>query len=326
VRSSVVVVAVLVTLTTTACSRDDATALSTVATTTHSPASTVAVVTSTIAPTTTATTTTTLPVMHHEPTGWDDWPDCPAELSPSVPGERLTVPWFDDRPTMLQRSADPNDPLIVVFHGQNGCIEKVQGQTDLEQIATAWGVNVLWLSGKPVPTRSWNTNGHCCTPASSEHVDDIPYVEAAIAMARASGLHPSRVLAIGKSNGAGMAVSVGCRRPDLFDVVVAIAGWASVSCDRAELSLMVEIGTEDEVFEVSQSQAIVDMWRSRVATCLDPPTEEVRERATITTWRCGDQFIRFTVIDGMGHLWPTYPWFNADEEILHIARGELPSP
>ena len=44
---------------------------------------------------------------------------------------------------------------------------QVQGQTDLEQIATGWGVNVLWLSGKPVPTRSWNTNGRCCTPASN---------------------------------------------------------------------------------------------------------------------------------------------------------------
>ena len=230
----------------------------------------------------------------------------------------------DDRPTMLQRSADPAGPLLVIFHGQNGCIEKVQGQTDLEQIATGWGVNVLWLSGKPVPTRSWNTNGRCCTPASSEHVDDLPYVEAAIGAARATGLTPSRVVAVGKSNGAGMAVSVGCRRPDLFDVVVAIAGWASVQCDRAELSLMVEIGTEDEVFEVSESRAIVDMWRSRVLTCPDPPTEERRERALVTTWRCGEQFIRFTVIDGMGHLWPTYPWFDADDEILRIARGEIP--
>ena len=85
-----------------------------------------------------------------------------------------------------------------------------------------------------------------------------------------------------------------------------------------------EIGTEDEVFEVSESRAIVDMWRSRVLTCPDPPTEERRERALVTTWRCGEQFIRFTVIDGMGHLWPTYPWFDADDEILRIARGEIP--
>ena len=264
--------------------------------------------------------------MHHEPTGWDDWPDCPTDPSiAAAPGDRLAVAGHDDRPTLLQTSFDPTGPLIVVFHGQNGCIEKVQGQTDLEEIATDWGVNVLWLSGAPVPTRSWNTNGRCCEPASTRGVDDLPYVEAAVAAAIDTGLDPSRIVALGKSNGAGMAVTAGCRRPMLFDVVVSIAGWAPVGCDRADLSLFVEVGTDDEVFEVSDSRAIVDRWLSDVVTCEQPPVEETRERARISTWTCGEQFVRFAVVEGMGHLWPTWSWFNADEEILRIALGELPA-
>ncbi len=199
-----------------------------------------AAATTTEAPT---TTTTTLP-----------------HIEDSVKGRRLQIAGYEDRPTILQRSTNDAGPLIVLFHGMNGCIEKFQKQTDIELIGTKYGVNLLWLSGKPLPTRSWNTNGRCCEPASTNHLDDFAYVQAAINKVKSLGLTPSKYLAVGKSNGAGMAVAVGCHFPEIFSVVVSVAGWASTSCVRANLSLVAMGGTADIKLGAVPAAGIANTW------------------------------------------------------------------
>ena len=281
-----------------------------------------AVTTTTEAPT---TTTTTLPHMYHEPTTEAEWGDCPATgIEDSVKGRRLQIAGYEDRPTILQRSTNDAGPLIVLFHGMNGCIEKFQKQTDIELIGTKYGVNLLWLSGKPLPTRSWNTNGRCCEPASTNHLDDFAYVQAAINKVKSLGLTPSKYLAVGKSNGAGMAVAVGCHFPEIFSVVVSVAGWASTSCVRANLSLVAMGGTADIKLGAVPAAGIANTWLSNVLTCPGEPVIQKIELAKITTWHCdGGNFVRLAQLDGVEHVWPTFWFYDAEDEILGIALGTL---
>lgn len=262
--------------------------------------------------------------MHHDPTTPRDWVDCPRTISKTVIGDRLTVRGFEDRPTVLQRAASPAAPVVVMLHGMKGCIEKMQSQTDIEHLATAWGVTLLWLSGKPAPTRSWNTNNRCCEPASTKRIDDFAYVEAALNTIKSIGLKPSRFVVAGKSNGAGMAVSVGCRFSDVFSVVVSVSGFAGVSCRKANVSLLAMGGTADAPLGAKVAEGIASMWRSRVLTCGPKPSVERKSIAKVSTWRCNNNtYVRLAQLRGMPHLYPTYSFYNADEEILKAALGVL---
>jgi poly(3-hydroxybutyrate) depolymerase len=262
-------------------------------------------------------------VLHHEPTTQKDWVNCPKTLSKSVRGTRLVVPKYKNRPTVLQTANAPNGPLVVMLHGMRGCIEKLQSQTDIEELAPSWGVNLLWLSGAPLPERSWNTNNRCCGESGARRVDDYAYIGAALEAARATGLRPSRYVVVGKSNGAGMAVSVGCHFHDVFSVVVSVAGFAGVSCTRADVSLIAMGGTADTALGAKPAETIANLWRSRVVSCPPKPLDVRRNTARIRTWSCTNStYVRLVQMAGVGHIWPTWSFYDADEEVLKAALGE----
>ena len=275
----------------------------------------------------TTTTSTTLPVRHHRPTTWSDWVDCTRGLTESVVGERLSVPRYPKRPTVLQRAEAPDAPLVVMLHGANGCIEKLQSQTDIEEIGTAWGVSLLWLSGEQLNGRWWNVNGRCCGNAAAQKVNDYAYIRAALKTVRGLGLSPRRVVVVGKSNGGGMAVGVGCVLRKEVDVVVSASGFKGVGCSKRGASLVAIGGTKDLKLGAIEATNIANHWRNRPLSCSKKSTREQRKTATITTWRCKNgKFVRLITIRGMDHYWPTWSHMSADEEVLRIARGEIPTP
>lgn len=272
-----------------------------------------------------ASPATTLPVRHHKPTTWADWEDCTRGLTGKVAGERLRVKGYETRPTVLQRAATTESPLVVMLHGANGCIEKLQSQTDIEELATAWGVSLLWVSGAQLGGRWWNVNGRCCGKSADGQVDDYAYIRAALKSVRSMGLNPRRVVVVGKSNGGGMAVGVGCALRGEVDVVVSASGFKGSSCRGTGVSLMAIGGTEDKKLGAVEATKIANFWRNGPLSCSPKPKRELRKTAAISTWKCKDgRFVRLAVIKGMEHLWPTYSHFSADEEVLRIARGELP--
>lgn len=255
----------------------------------------------------------------------DETVKCPQAKDVPIVGTLIDVPGYENRPTSLQAAADTSGPLLVILHGQHGCIQNVQSRSDLDVIGTAAGMNVLWLSGAPLPTRSWNTNGRCCEPASTNGVDDIAYFEAAIAAAKGTGLTPRKVLLVGVSNGAGMAVAAGCKRPDLFDAVVSVAGWAPAACKSADVSLLTFGGSEDVKLGSRTAAVIANMWRTDVRQCPNEPTVEVNDAATITTWRgCTDgDIVRLVQIEGVPHVWPKFTYYDMDDDIIRFALGYL---
>lgn len=235
----------------------------------------------------------------------------------------IPVPGHDDRPTLLLRGAVDTAPLIVVFHGSRGSIENVQGRSGLDAAAADAGVAVLWLSGKPLPERSWNTNNRCCAPASTEKVDDLAYIDAAIAEVRQRGLKPVRIVAAGVSNGAGMAVSTACKRSRVFTAAVSIGGWLPVTCRDRSVSLVAIAGTEDDVIGRQTARDMARMWRRTVVGCDGDATVVERGLATISTWSdCRDAtYVRLVQLDGIGHEWPRLIDYDATDEIISAANG-----
>ena len=240
-------------------------------------------------------------------------------------GEELHLHDYEDRPTLLQRVDDPNAPLVVVFHGSRGSIANVQKRSGLYLDGPAAGVAVLWLSGKPLPKRSWNTNNRCCDPASTHHVDDMAYIDAALAAVRAAGLSPVRTITAGVSNGAGMAVSVACKRPNVFSAAVSVAGWMPVSCRHTPVSLLAIGGTKDDVVGRHKPKQMATTWRHYVVRCPGTPAEETTGPAHVTTWRgcTSSTFVRLVVLDDIEHLWPRFDFYDATADIIQIALGKV---
>lgn len=311
---------------------DSAAPASSRATTVSSTTSTVAITTTTGATTTVAATTTTvldraslqaLPGHHLGPIPEQETVLCPQAADVAIIGEPLAVPGFDDRPTVLQRTADPGAPLLVIFHGQHGCIQNVQSRSDLDQIGAAAGINIVWLSGAPAPTRSWNVNGRCCEPASDRDIDDLPYVQATMAAVRAAGVSSTTVLTVGVSNGGGMAVTAACRLPELFTAAVVVAGWAPVACHAAAQSLLVFGGSLDENLGSGRAAGVAALWRRDVTACPAEPVVETAGQRTTSTWSgcANNTVVRLVQLEGVPHVWPKFDFYDMDDDIILFARG-----
>lgn len=295
-----------------------------------SPSSTVAPTTtppSTVPPSTVLPLPSEVPGHHLGPIPQEEQVRCSPDTGSLLVGAPVAVEGFDDRPTLVQAAADPTAPLVVVFHGQNGCIENVQSRSDLDVVAAGAGVSVLWLSGKPLPTRSWNTNGSCCEPASSHGVDDLAYVDAAVEAALVTGLTPRRILSAGVSNGGGMAISVACRRPGIFAGAVSVAGWAPVECEAAALSLLVFGGSADESLGAVRATQVASMWRSSVVECPGEGVVDAVGIRTATTWSgcSGATTVRLVTLQGVPHVWPKFVDYDMDDDIILFALGHFGS-
>lgn len=258
------------------------------------------------------------------PTSGEPTASVPSTTSALLPTPaRIEVPGHDDRPTLLLRSASDTAPLVVVFHGSRGSIENVQERSGLDRAAASAGVSVLWLSGKPLPERSWNTNNRCCEPASTKQIDDLGYVDIAIDTVRRLGLRPVRIVTTGVSNGAGMAVSTACKRPSVFAAAVSVAGWLPITCRDRSISLVAIAGTEDDVIGRRTAKEMATTWRRTVVACTSDPSITRRGIATISTWSgCRDStYVRLVLLDGVGHVWPRLPDYDATEEIIAAATN-----
>jgi polyhydroxybutyrate depolymerase len=150
--------------------------------------------------------------------------------------------------------------MVVVLHGGLGNAERIMaGQAEqglnLDAEADRDGFVVAYLNGTPV-TRflgddklGWNAGGGCCGLSAANHVDDVAYIEGAIAALSAEqGIDPRRVFAIGHSNGAMMTMRMMCES-DSIAAAISIAGPLNTDdgqCRAARSKRILAIHGEDD--------------------------------------------------------------------------------
>jgi len=260
-----------------------------------------------------------------------------------------------DRPYDLRMPAgyDPAVayPVVLVFHGGGGSASNAETMTcpegDRDDPACLQGVGdregfvTVFPNGSGFPParrfRTWNagggTDGWNCTSgrACAEGVDDMAYVDAVLDdLARRVHVDPSRVYAVGLSNGAALVHRLACERSTRVAAVVAVAGSnqfaTTAPCrPRDPVAVMEVHGTEDPCWTYETSEracadrggrklgavASASGWAERLA-CTDvseAPLPDVVDDGTATTVRtwsgcAGGVEVALATVEGGGHTWP----------------------
>lgn len=173
----------------------------------------------------------------------------PEEVDTEYDGRvvKLYVP--KNLPPMGQRA------MVAIFHGGGANGSFMQASLQMNLVADKYGFVVAYLNGTkaasmlPSRMRSWNA-GDCCGKAHEDQVDDVTYITNAINhLNKTYGIDPSRVYAIGHSNGSMMSQLLACTTT-LFPASVAISGPLSsevTSCPGAKSKRVLAIhGRYDE--------------------------------------------------------------------------------
>ncbi len=145
----------------------------------------------------------------------------------------------------------PDAPLVLALHGGTGNGDQYARSSGYDEVAGADGAVVAYPDGTPTAFGDrrlvWNAGG-CCAAAVREGVDDVGFLVALIdELAAEHDLDPTRVLVTGHSNGAMMAMRLGCEAADHVAAVAVQAGTVFVDdCRPSEpVSVMDLHGTED---------------------------------------------------------------------------------
>jgi polyhydroxybutyrate depolymerase len=182
--------------------------------------------------------------------------------------------------------------------------------------------------------RGWNDGRAASAPAFAEQrsVDDIGFIAALIAQLRSRySIDPTRVYAIGMSNGGIFAQYLACKRADLFAGIGSVASSMAkeIACAPSRgLSVAIVDGTADPVVpfaggavglttkdrgSVIGAPRTIAFW-ARADRCRESPMRtSLTHRAsndltsaTVARYvRCsGNTAVTFVTIEGGGHTWP----------------------
>lgn len=165
-----------------------------------------------------------------------------------------------------QLPAPGSRALVVVLHGALGNAQRIESGgsahgLNLDAVAQRAGFLVGYLNGTPVTRRlgvdklGWNAGGGCCGVPAQNNVDDVGYVESAVAdLIRRYGVDRNRVYGIGHSNGAMMVQRLMCET-GIFAATVAISGPLNVdaaNCAAARGKKILAIhGAEDATVPIA---------------------------------------------------------------------------
>jgi polyhydroxybutyrate depolymerase len=200
-------------------------------------------------------------------------------------------------------------PLLLVLHGAGSDSVRFEAKTGYDELSDREGFIVAYADGVLTgadTSRTWNA-GRCCPPASTMGVDDVSFLLALLDQLETTyAVDPSRVYAVGHSNGAMMAQRLGCEAATRFTAVASVAGSLQIpACTPERPVAMLEIhGSADRQVSVAAAQSSVASWRQadRCAAAADPTAAGP---VTTQTWQCADQTeVRMIEIAGADHPWP----------------------
>jgi polyhydroxybutyrate depolymerase len=221
-------------------------------------------------------------------------------------------------------------PLVLAFHGSGVDGRQMANFCGLHELAATERFMVVYPNGTghTSHTLSWNA-GNCCGMAMLRGVDDVGFVRRIIEdVSGQAPIDPSRIYAVGFSNGAMMAYRLGMELSETFAAIAPVSG--PMGFEEATPSRPVPVlhfhGTIDEFapFEGGVGKRSVSRCNFRSAeqsvaawvaangcdptptvvkmpTVVEDGTEIVRKH--YTGGRDGSEVIFYT-IEGGGHTWP----------------------
>lgn len=136
-------------------------------------------------------------------------------------------------------------PLVMALHALYSDRRKASAAMRWDALADRNGFVVVYPQGV---SASWNA-GRCCGRARTDAVDDVSaLIEVQRLVGHAHPVDPRRRYVTGLSNGAMMALSLACARPDVVAAVLVVAGAHTDPCrPRRAVPVMQVHGSADEV-------------------------------------------------------------------------------
>lgn len=209
-------------------------------------------------------------------------------------------------------------PLVVMLHGGFGTGQQAERSYHWDGEADAGHFLVAYPDGLD---RAWNA-GTCCGEPQRAGTDDVGFVTAMVgAIEQQMPIDRARVYVTGMSNGAMMALRLGCQS-DLFAAIAPVAGTLLTDCSQARRASVLQIhGTADDRVPYDggpgkafsrNGTARVDgpsvpsvnaTWRG-IDAC-GPPTSTTTGDVTTQLAACADgRTVELISVAGAGHQWP----------------------
>ncbi|KAA1249277.1 polyhydroxybutyrate depolymerase [Mycobacterium simiae] len=209
-------------------------------------------------------------------------------------------------------------PVVVMMHGGYGTGAQAERAYHWDAKADNGHFLVVYPDGL---NRAWNA-GSCCGMPQQSNVDDIGFISAMVgAIEQQMPIDPTRIYATGMSNGAMMALRLGCET-GIFAAIAPVAGTLMTDCSRAQPASLLQIhGTADDnvpydggpgkALKVNGAPrvngpsvpSVNATWRA-IDSCA-PPVSHTTGVVTTETAECADgRAVELISVAGAGHQWP----------------------
>jgi polyhydroxybutyrate depolymerase len=209
-------------------------------------------------------------------------------------------------------------PLVVMLHGGFGNGAQAERSYNWDSEADNGHFLVAYPDGLD---RAWNA-GTCCGEPGRIHADDVGFITAMVgAIEEQIPVDRARVYVTGMSNGAMMALRLGCQT-DTFAAIAPVAGTLLTDCAAARPTSVLQIhGTADDrvpypggpgkTLTVNGTprvdgpsvEFVNATWRS-IDAC-GPPNSTTAGDVTTQTAGCADgRTVELISVAGAGHQWP----------------------
>jgi polyhydroxybutyrate depolymerase len=226
-------------------------------------------------------------------------------------------------------------PLVVMLHGGFGNGTQAERSYHWDNEADNGHFLVAYPDGL---NRAWNA-GTCCGEPQRANTDDVGFITAMVgAIEQEIPIDRARVYVTGMSNGAMMALRLGCQT-DTFAAIAPVAGTLLTDCSQARPTSVLQIhGTADDRVPYDGGpgkglaangnprvdgpsvESVNATWRS-IDGC-GAPTSSTTESVTTETAGCADgRTVELISVAGAGHQWP-----GGEARPLVERIADLPAP
>ncbi len=242
--------------------------------------------------------------------------------------DRTYIVHVPSRRPMAQSGAVLPYPLTIVLHGSSGSGEDIRGTTNMDSVADANRIVVVYPNGVAgagglFPT-DWNAGGDCCGEAGREGIDDIGFMRAMIAEISAKlPIDVKRIHVAGFSDGGRMAYYMACQMAGQLAAIGVVSGSLSDdSCAPGRAVALIAVhGTDDPIVPYDQGidspmpepamdpsmnnlPPSVQFWVEQDG-CSQASDSSYTTAVTLTTFgSCTGSDVAFYTIDGGVHTWP----------------------